>query len=147
MAWLAAVAKGGTSAIQSYQERQLKIDEIKGYREAKNRSMAATTRELAEEQRNKKFMHSRALALAAFSGAGVDDPGMVKILGDLNAEGEYRVMSKLWSGINEAQGLIYRAEQAEREEKSMRIAGAITALTAAGEGYSSASGGGFGGGG
>lgn len=145
MAWLAAVAKGGASAVQLYQQRQLKIDEVKGYREAANRTMAATTRELDEERRNKEFMHSRALAVAAASGAGTGDAGMVKLLGDLNAEGEYRVMSKLWSGQNEAQGLVFRAEQAEREADAMKITGAITALTAAGEGYSQA-GGSFGGG-
>ena len=128
MAQLAAVAAGGAQLIKAWQIKKLKIEETKGYREAKNRSMAATTREMAEEERNKEYMHSRALAVAAASGAGVDDPGMVKVLADLNAEGEYRIMSRLWSGQNEAEGLVYRAEAAKREGSAAMTAGMINAV-------------------
>lgn len=141
MGWIAMVAAGAAQAVKAYQKNKLKIEETKAYREAKNRSMAATTREMAEEERNKEYMHSRALAVAAFSGAGVDDPGMVKVLADLNAEGEYRIMSKLWSGQNEAQGLIYRAEAAKREGDDALVAGIFNTVSSAMSAY----GGGFGG--
>jgi len=146
MAQLAAIAAGGAQAYKGYQIRKQKIAETKAYREAKNRSMAATTREIAEEERDKEFMYSRALAVAAASGGGVGDPGVVKLLADLNAEGEYRVMSKLWSGLNEAQGLIFRAEEAKSEGDAAFTAGIFNAFTAAGTAYAGA-GGSFGGGG
>jgi hypothetical protein len=141
MAFLAAVASAGGQAVKAYQKNKLKIEETKNLREAKNRSMAATTREMAEEDRNKEYMYSQALATAAASGAGVDDPGMVKVLADINAEGEYRIMSKLWSGQNEAEGLIYRAEAAKREGDDAITAGAFNVVSSAMSSY----GGGFGG--
>jgi len=136
MAFLAAVAAGAGQAIKAFQVNKLKIQETKGLREAKDRSMAATTREMAEEERNKEYMYSRALSLAAFSGGGVDDPGMVKVLADLNAEGEYRVMSKLWSGQNEAAGLNFRADVAKREGDATMNAMPLNVVTSAMSAYS-----------
>ena len=141
MAWVAAIAKGGAEAYKAFQLKGRKIEEAEAYRDAKNRHMAGTTREMSEEARNKELMHSRAVALAAASGGGVDDPGVVKILGDLNAEGEYRIMSLLWSGQNAAEGLLYRAEQATKEANSAMTAGIINALTAGTEAYYGAGGG------
>ena len=141
MAWLKAAAAFGAEAFKAYQVKQAKIQETLAYREAKNRTMAATTREVAEEARTKEFMHSRALAVAAASGGGTGDPGMVKILGDLNAEGEYRMMSKLWAGMNEAESLIFRAKQAEEEGDAAIKAGIINAFSEAAKAY----GGSFGG--
>jgi len=88
---------------------------------------------MSEEIRNKELMHSRAIAVAGASGAGTD--GLTKLLGDLNAEGEYRVMSVLWNGQNEAQGLQYRAEAAEREGKAAQTAGIIDGITSAVSAY------------
>lgn len=143
MAQLAAVAGGVGQAIKAWQIQKLKIEEAKAFREAKNRSMAATTREMAEEERNKEYMHSRALALAAASGGGVDDPGVVKVLADLNAEGEYRIMSRLWSGQNEAEGLIFRAEAAKREGDAAILAGMVNVVTSAMSAHAGGSFGGF----
>ncbi len=140
MAELAAIATGGSELYKAHQVRKQKLRDAEAYRDAKNRSMAATTREIAEEERNKELMHSRAIAIAAHSGAGVDDPGVIKILGDLNAEGEYRIMSRLWSGQNDAEGLIYRAEAAKREAEYVKSAGIVNALTAGLSGYSTAGG-------
>ncbi len=141
MAVIAAIASGGAQAYKAHQIQKNKLREAQAYRDAKNRSMAGTTREMAEEERNKELMHSRAIALAAFSGGGVDDPGMVKILGDLNAEGEYRIMSRLWAGQNEAEGLIFRAEAAKREADDAYTAGIINVITASAGAYYGAGGG------
>jgi len=97
------------------QIRKQKYQEAEAYRDASMRRMAATTREAAEERRKKERMHSRAIAVSAASGAGVDDPSVVAALGDLNAEGEYRVLSTLWSGQDAAAGLQFRSEAARRE--------------------------------
>ncbi|KPL29028.1 MAG: hypothetical protein AMJ72_00275 [Acidithiobacillales bacterium SM1_46] len=143
---MAAVVAGAGQAYKAYQTKKLKDQEAKGYREAATRRMAAATREAGEEERNRKRIHSRAIAVSAASGAGVDDPSIVALLGDLNAEGEYRVMSRLWAGQNDAEGLQFRAEAAEREGKTAIKIGVVNTITAAMSTYS-AFGGSFGGGG
>ena len=125
---MVALAAGG-ALMKAHATAKAKLRESEAYIDAKNRTMAATTHDIAELQREKEIMHSRALALAAFQGGGVDDPGVVKILGDLNAEGEYRIMSRLWSGQNEAEGLVYRAEAAKREGSAVMTAGMIRAVS------------------
>lgn len=120
-------------AYKGYQAKKLKEEEAKGLQEAAVRQMALTSREMAEEIRNKELMHSRAIAVAGISGAGTD--GLTKLLGDLNTEGEYRVMSVLWNGQNEAEGLIYRAEAAQREGKAAQTAGIIDGVTSAVSAY------------
>ncbi len=144
MAVISAIAAGGAQLIKAFNIQKRKIAETLALREAKNRSMAATTREMAEEQRNKEFMHSRALALAAASGGGTGDPGMVKVLSDLNAEGEYRIMSRLWSGQDRAEGLIHEAEEAKKEGDSAITAGIVNAVSSAASAYAGG-GGSFGG--
>ena len=79
---------------KGYQAKKLKEEEAVGLQEAAVRQMAITSREMSEEIRNKELMHSRAIAVAGASGAGTR--GLTKLLGDLNAEGEYRIMSVLW---------------------------------------------------
>jgi hypothetical protein len=121
-------------AYKGYQAKKLKDEEAKGIREAAGRTMAITTRKMQEEIRNKELMHSRAIAVAGASGAGT--AGLTKLLGDLNTEGEYRVMSVLWNGLNEAEGLQYRAEAAEREGDAAQTAGVIDGITSAVSAYS-----------
>jgi len=130
MAQLAAVALVGFShAYKGYQVRKQKEDESQALRDASMRRMAATTREVAEERRKKERMHSRAIAVSAASGAGVDDPSVVAALGDLNAEGEYRVLSTLWSGQDAAAGLQFRSEAAQREADSAFDIGMVNAVS------------------
>lgn len=114
---------------QGYQLRKQKEAEAVALREARNRRMAATTRDMAEEERRKEFMQSRAVALAAASGGGVDDPTVVNLMGDLAAEGEYRVMAKMWRGLDEAEGLTFRAEAARREGRAAFEGGVISTMT------------------
>jgi hypothetical protein len=54
---------------------------------------------------------------------------MVNLLGDLNAEGDYRIMSRLWAGEDAADGLSFRADQAAREGDSALKAGYVTAIS------------------
>ncbi len=96
---------------------------------------AAGTREAAEEQRNAELAYSRALLVAAASGAGVDDPTVVKLFADLQAEGDYRVLSRLYTAEDEAQGDEFASEVANREgrasKKLSRYGMASTALSGA----------------
>lgn len=86
-------------------------------------------------------MNSRALAVGAASGAGTSGPGFVKVLSDLDAEGEYRVMARLWNAQNDADGLYFRADAARREMKATNSMAMVNALTSATVAYFGAKGG------
>jgi len=96
---------------------------------------AAGQRDAEEEQRNTELAYSRALAVAASSGGGVSDPTVVKLIGDLQGEGEYRVLSKLFVAEDEAEGLEYRATVAKREGRAKRRAYNIAAVGSLVEGF------------
>ena len=132
MAQIAIAAVMGAAQIyKGYQAKKLKDKEAEGYMDAAGRRRAAAHREMAEEERKKEFMHSRAIAVAAVQTGNTSDPGIVRLLGDLNAEGEYRILSRLWAGENEAEGLEFRAEAARREGKSAVKASYVSAVTSA----------------
>ncbi len=109
---------------------KIKAAELKRRADARR---AVGTREAAEEERNAKLAYSRALAVAAASGAGVDDPTVVKLFADLQAEGDYRVLARLYTAEDEAQGEDFASEVALREgrasKKLSRYAMAGTAAT------------------
>jgi len=139
MAWAAAVAAGGAQAIAAYKKSQAHEAQAAEYVEAKNRRMGAATREIEEEQQKAEFIQSRATAVAAASGAGTDG-SFVKVLGDLVAEGKYRVMSVLWSGLNDAEGMLAAAEAEKQAAKDTLVMGAVNAVTSAVSAYSAAGG-------
>jgi len=123
------------SAYKGAQAKKLKDKEALAYDEARDRRAAAATREGAEEKRKKEFMYSRALAVAGAQGASQADPGVNALLADLNAEGEYRMLSVLWSGMTEAEGLGFRADAARREGEAAYSAGIINGITSAVSSY------------
>ncbi len=136
MAQLAIAAVMGAAQLYKGKKAQsLKEREAEGYRDAAGRRMAATTHELAEEERNREFMYSRALAVAAASGTATGSAGIVRQLADINAEGEYRLLSRLWAGQNEVEGLQFRAEAAIREGESAIDASRVDAITSAVSSY------------
>ncbi len=136
MAQLAVAAALGIGQLyQGRQIKKLKDKEAEGYMDAAGRRRAAAHREMSEEQRKKEFMHSRAIAVAAAQSGNTSDPGIVRLLGDLNAEGEYRILARLWAGENEAEGLEFCAEAARREGDAAVGASYINAVTSALSGY------------
>ncbi len=138
MAQIAILAVSALSSLnEGAQKRKVKMAEADALGDAANREMAATTAEMAEEQRLKEQMESRAIAVAAASGAGVDDPTMVNLIGDLNAEGEYRIMSRLWVGSTEAEGMRYQAEVARKEGEAALQSGYLNAAKTVMSGYGS----------
>lgn len=130
MAQIAILAVMAVAALnEGAQKRKLLNAEADALHDAANRRGATATADMAEEQRLKEHMEGRALAVAANSGAGVDDPTMVKLIGDLNAEGTYRVMSTLWVGMDEVTG-IRDQEMAKRAEGEAALnAGYVKAAT------------------
>ena len=139
MAQLAMLVVGVASSLnKGVQTNKVAYGQAEAIRDSKNRNMAATTANISERQREKENMYSRALAVSAASGAGVDDPGIVNLLGDLNAEGEYRILAELYTGSSEAEGLrndslmAMRAGDAAQQASYMEAA--TTVLSAYGSG-------------
>jgi len=129
MAQIAIVAVMALMALnEGAQKRKQLVAKADAFSDAANRRNAAMTAEMAEEIKNKLRMESRAIAVAAASGAGVDDPTIVNLIGDLNAEGEYRVMSRLYVGEDEAEGLRQQSYAATREGEAALNAGYVGAV-------------------
>lgn len=139
MAFAAAVVAGGAQAIAAYKKSKAHEAQAAEFAEAKNRRMGAATREIEEEERKREFITSRATAVAAASGAGTD-AGFVKVLGDLNAEGKYRTMSVLWSGLNDAEGLLAQADAQKQAADDALVMGAVKTVSSAFTAYGAAGG-------
>lgn len=100
-------AKSASDAVAIQQEREGKAAQAEAQREALN------------ERKKANYAASRALAVSAASGAGVADDAIA----DLQAEGDYRVLSALYSGDTDAE-LANFAAGASRREGSARKRGA-----------------------
>lgn len=83
--------------------------------------------EARNRRRRAELLASRARAVAGASGAGVGDPTVTDILGDIEAGGEYDAASALYSGDFLAQGLVADARATEREGRALRSAGRLRA--------------------
>lgn len=130
MAQIAVLATGVLAALnRGHAGYALGYDQAEALRDASMRRMAATTAEVSEAMRDKELMQSRITALAAFQGGGADDPTMVKLKSDLNAEGQYRIMSKLYTGADEAQALQYQSEQAMNAGDAALDTGYVNSVT------------------
>ena len=101
--------------IAEFEARQL--DRLAG------REKAASQRTAKEERRQSELRESRALAVAAASGAGASDPTVVKILSDLAGEGSYRAALALYEGEERARLTRLQATGKRFEAGELRIAG------------------------
>ncbi len=117
------------------QQQKLKEREAQAYTDAADRRQAAMTFEVAEAQRQKELMYSRALLVAGAQTGDTSDAGIQTLLADLNAEGDYRILSTIWVGQTEAEGLRFRAEAARREGNAAKDASRVSALTSAMSAY------------
>lgn len=132
----AAAVVFAASVYQGAEQKKLKEQEAVGYQEAAQRRIAAGTHEVREEARVKQFTYSRALAVSAASGTATGSAGVVKLLGDLNAEGDYRMLARMYTAQSDAEGLGFRAEQALREGDAAQQAGVINGVVSAFSAYS-----------
>lgn len=129
MAFLAAAAPyiaGAATAVQAYNQ----IEQGKGAKanaetvaiqqeRAGKAAQAEAQREALYERKKANYAASRALAVSAASGAGV----ATNQIADLQAEGDYRVLSSLYAGDTDAQ-LANFAAGATRRTGSARQRGA-----------------------
>lgn len=89
---------------------------------------ASAQRDAIEQHRQATLVTSRALAVAAASGAGADDPTVVNIMSRIEGEGEYRALTSLFSGETDARALEAEAAARRREAKNTKKAAKLSAL-------------------
>lgn len=124
MSWIAAgVAvvglvvnlSGNRSAKKAAKKRGEKIQQAKEYEalqyeQQAGQVVAASQRVAGQERHKAKVIASRALALAAASGAGASDTTVENILADIDGEGAYRASVALYQGEEQARRLKMAAQ-------------------------------------
>lgn len=120
-----ALSAGGTILGAKSEAKQLRSEadqlEIQAGTER-----ASSQRRAMEERRQARLVSSRALAVAAASG-GASDPTVVNMMADIEGEGEYRALSALYEGNEEAIGLENQARARRKEAKNVKKASYLKA--------------------
>lgn len=88
---------------------------------------ATAQRSAMDEKRQARLAVSRGQAVAAASGGGASDPTVVNALAGISGEGEYRALTALYNGEEEAQSLEAQAAANRRGAKSVKTAGLLKA--------------------
>lgn len=83
-----------------------------------NQSRGVAQKEAFEQRRQAVLLASKALATAAGSGAGVSDPDVVDILGNIYAEGAYRSALAMYEGEEQARSYNIAAQSRRLSGKS-----------------------------
>lgn len=153
LAMIAGIAGGGLSALGTLAagnsaEKAANFEASQLQRNA-GLARAASQRAAIEERRKADLVSSRALAVAAASGGGTGG-NVENILGDIAAEGEYRTLTSLFEGEQQAQGLetaAGRRWEGKAAKRASRVQAVSTLLGSAGSMYGKYGGSGaFGGG-
>lgn len=76
---------------------------------------ASAQQAAGNERRDARYLISKARARAAASGGGVDDPTVVNLMGDIEAEGEYNALARMFEGESAARDDQYAAKARRRE--------------------------------
>lgn len=132
MAWLAAAAPYltaasavigvGTTLMAGKQQNDMAAFEAGQMIESAKAERAVSQREAEQERKRSKYLQSRAKSLAAASGASANDPTIENIIGGLDAEGEYRALSALYNGEQQAEGMEMGAKVRRIEGRNARRA-------------------------
>lgn len=104
-----------------YRARQMEINA--------GQSVAAASVAAGEEERKAALIASRAIAVAAASGAGTLDPTVVRILQGINAEGALASATQMYNGEEEARGKLEQARATRYEGSAAKRAGKTRALS------------------
>jgi len=86
---------------------------------------ASSQRRSIEARRQVRLLKSTALARGAASG-GASDPTVVNILANLTGEEEYRALTALYEGEEEARSKELQAKARRKEAKNVKTAGLIS---------------------
>lgn len=88
---------------------------------------ASGQRAANEERRDARYLASTARARAAAGGGNLADPTLVNIFADIEAEGEYNALSRLWDAEEMALGDEAAAKARKREGRTAEIMGYLKA--------------------
>lgn len=116
-------ADSGKAADRAARYRARQLEQNAG------QAVAAATMEAQEEERKSALIASRAIAVAAASGAGVLDPTVVRILQGIEAEGALASATQMYNGYEEARGMREQAKATRFEGKAYKRAGRTKALS------------------
>lgn len=92
--------------------------------------LAAAQRDAVEERRQAKLVASRAIAVAAASGAGASDPSVSFLVGRIKGEGTLRAANALYAGEDRARQLRMAAAAKRYEGLTAEEAGELNAQDA-----------------
>ena len=143
MAQLALIAMVAGTVIKGVGDYRQGISQARQLKRKAGQVMAQSQRQAAEERRQAELVESRARAVAGASGTDVESTGLKTIYGDIAAEGEYRALTALWNGEEEAIGLNFAAKNAKSSAKWALAGSLLEAGGIAGMGMKDAYGGGF----
>lgn len=93
-----------------------------------NEERAVSQRRAIQARRIAERAKGRARAIAAASGGGVDDPTVQNILGELEDQGTFNVLSELYSGEASGQGLEFAAAERRSAGKAYRRRARLAAV-------------------
>lgn len=121
-----ALSAGGTIVGSNAEAREMRSEA--GQLEANaGLERAMGQRRAIEDRRQGRLAQSRALAVAASSGAGASDPTVVNAIADLAGEGEHRALTSLYEGDMAGDDLMRQAGARRREAKNTKRAGLFKA--------------------
>lgn len=133
--YLSAIAGVAGSALSANAARnsgklgqEAKEYEAQQYESRAIASVASAQRDMLNERKNKELIISRAQALAAFGGGGVNDPTVQNLIADIDNEGAYREAVALYRGEEEARKLNEAASLSRREGVIIMEGGKVQAM-------------------
>ncbi len=121
-----ALQVGGSLSAASSQAGQLRseatqLDAMAGM------DRASSQRTAYEQKRQARLLQSRALAVAGASGGSVSDPDVVNLMARLSGEGEFRALTALYEGEEQARSRELQADARRKEAKNVKKAALVTA--------------------
>lgn len=125
---LAAAGTQAYSQIQAGKAAKINAESVALQQEKAGKAAQAESQRVALFERKKaNYAESRALALAAASGGGVDNPTVQNILGDIKEQGDYNVLASLYSGDTDAELAKLSAGATRRQGRAYQRASYLNA--------------------
>ncbi len=115
-----AIGAGG-ELLHGMQYRDAAHFQAEQLRQGAENAIGSATLKAAEADRITSLQNSRALAVAAASGGGASDPGVVSLLAKNAEEGAYRRQVAMYEGQDRAQGMRLAADARDYEGKAGRV--------------------------
>lgn len=126
----ASTALNATSAFaQGATDKKAADYEADQMQDAAKAAEARGTRVAYERRRQGDKLMSDARAAMAAGGGSTTDAGMVKRLGDIEAETDYNVLASLYEGQDEARGIRNKAQARQWEGKLAKRKGVVKSVS------------------